>query len=65
MISASIAETHGFGRVDKNGDDPAEVDAVVARSVDATQDDEIPMTRHQWSTGVPLRERIKIARLSG
>ncbi|MEN8041018.1 MAG: DivIVA domain-containing protein [Actinomycetota bacterium] len=35
MISASIAETHRFGRVRKNGYDPAEVDAVVARLVDA------------------------------
>jgi DivIVA domain-containing protein len=35
MISASIAETHRFGRVRKNGYDPAEVDAVIARLVDA------------------------------
>jgi DivIVA domain-containing protein len=35
MISASIAETHRFGRVRKNGYDPAEVDAVVARLSDA------------------------------
>jgi DivIVA domain-containing protein len=35
MISASIAETHRFGRVRKNGYDPAEVDAVVQRLVDA------------------------------
>ncbi|RLE11295.1 MAG: hypothetical protein DRJ28_10915 [Actinobacteria bacterium] len=35
MISASIAETHRFGRVRKNGYDPAEVDAVVSRLVDA------------------------------
>lgn len=41
MISASIAETHRFGRVRKNGYDPAEVDAVVARLVDALrQNDE-------------------------
>ncbi len=31
MISASIAETHRFGRVRKNGYNPSEVDAVVAR----------------------------------
>ncbi|GMQ93216.1 MAG: hypothetical protein BMS9Abin12_0693 [Acidimicrobiia bacterium] len=35
MISASIAETHRFGRVRRNGYDPAEVDAVMARLVDA------------------------------
>jgi DivIVA domain-containing protein len=35
MNSASIAETHRFGRVRKNGYDPAEVDAVIARLVDA------------------------------
>ena len=35
MISASIPETHRFGRVRKNGYDPAEVDAVVQRLVDA------------------------------
>jgi DivIVA domain-containing protein len=35
MISASIPETHRFGRVRKNGYDPAEVDAVVQRMVDA------------------------------
>ena len=35
MISASIAETHRFGRVRKYGYDPAEVDAVVARLIDA------------------------------
>ncbi len=35
MISASIAETHRFGRVRKNGYDPAEVDAVIARLADA------------------------------
>jgi DivIVA domain-containing protein len=34
MISASIAGTHRFGRVRKNGYDPAEVDAVVQRLVD-------------------------------
>lgn len=35
MNSASIAETHRFGRVRRNGYDPAEVDAVIARLVDA------------------------------
>ena len=35
MNSASIAETHRFGRVRKNGYDPAEVDAVIARLVEA------------------------------
>jgi len=34
MISASIAGTHRFGRVKKNGYDPAEVDAVVGRLLD-------------------------------
>jgi DivIVA domain-containing protein len=40
MISASIAETHRFGRVRKNGYDPAEVDAVVARLVDALRNND-------------------------
>ena len=35
MNSASIAETHRFGRVRKNGYDPAEVDAVIARLAEA------------------------------
>jgi len=35
MISAMNAEAHRFGRVRKNGYDPAEVDAVVARLADA------------------------------
>ena len=34
MISASAAEAHRFGRVKRNGYDPAEVDAVVGRLVD-------------------------------
>ncbi|MDJ0791429.1 MAG: DivIVA domain-containing protein [Acidimicrobiia bacterium] len=34
MISASGAEAHRFGRVRRNGYDPAEVDAVVARLID-------------------------------
>jgi DivIVA domain-containing protein len=35
MISASAADAHRFGRVRRNGYDPAEVDAVVARLVEA------------------------------
>ena len=35
MISATAAGTHRFGRVKKNGYDPAEVDAVVGRLLDA------------------------------
>lgn len=35
MISASIAGTHRFGRVTRKGYDPAEVDAVVERLLDA------------------------------
>jgi DivIVA domain-containing protein len=35
MISASTAGTHRFGRVKRNGYDPAEVDAVVERLLDA------------------------------
>lgn len=35
MISASAADSHRFGRVKRNGYDPDEVDAVVARLVDA------------------------------
>ena len=34
MISASAADAHRFGRVRRNGYDPAEVDAVVSRLVD-------------------------------
>lgn len=34
MISAQAADAHRFGRVKRNGYDPAEVDAVVARLVD-------------------------------
>ena len=34
MISAAAAETHTFARVRRNGYDPNEVDAVVARLVD-------------------------------
>ena len=33
MISAAAAETHTFARVKRNGYDPHEVDAVVARLV--------------------------------
>ena len=33
MISAAAAETHTFGRVKRNGYDPHEVDAVVARLI--------------------------------
>jgi DivIVA domain-containing protein len=53
MISASIAETHRFGRVRKNGYDPAEVDAVVARLVDAL--------RHNDERITALTERIDAA----
>lgn len=35
MISVSAAENHRFGRVKKNGYDPVEVDAVVARLVES------------------------------
>ncbi|NHZ71189.1 MAG: DivIVA domain-containing protein [Proteobacteria bacterium] len=35
MISVSAAENHRFGRVRKNGYDPAEVDAVVARLIES------------------------------
>ncbi len=35
MISASAADAHRFGRVKRNGYDPAEVDAVVSRLVEA------------------------------
>jgi len=35
MISVSAAENHRFGRVKKNGYDPAEVDAVVARLIES------------------------------
>jgi DivIVA domain-containing protein len=35
MITASAADAHRFGRVRRNGYDPAEVDAVVARLVEA------------------------------
>jgi DivIVA domain-containing protein len=43
MISATAAGTHRFGRVKRNGYDPAEVDAVVGRLLDALalQDDRI------------------------
>jgi DivIVA domain-containing protein len=34
MINASAAETHRFGRVRRNGYDPAEVDAVVSRLIE-------------------------------
>ncbi len=34
MFSASVAESHRFGRVRRNGYDPREVDAVVARLVE-------------------------------
>jgi len=45
MISAMTAEAHRFGRVRKNGYDPAEVDAVVARLADALRqhDDRIAL----------------------
>jgi DivIVA domain-containing protein len=33
MISAAAAETHTFARVKRNGYDPYEVDAVVARLI--------------------------------
>jgi DivIVA domain-containing protein len=33
MISAAAAETHTFARVKRNGYDPHEVDAIVARLV--------------------------------
>ena len=32
---------------------------------DATDDENLPATRYQKSTGLPLKERIKIARMSG
>jgi len=35
MISVSAAENHRFGRVKRNGYDPAEVDAVVARLIES------------------------------
>lgn len=35
MISASAADAHRFGRVRRNGYDPAEVDAVVSRLIDS------------------------------
>lgn len=38
MISASVAGTHRFGRVKKNGYDPAEVDAIVGRLIDALEE---------------------------
>ncbi|MCZ7534036.1 MAG: DivIVA domain-containing protein [Acidimicrobiia bacterium] len=38
MISASIAGTHQFGRVKKNGYDPAEVDAIVGRLIDTLEE---------------------------
>jgi len=34
MISAAAAETHTFARVRRNGYDPHEVDAIVARLID-------------------------------
>lgn len=34
MISAAAAETHTFARVKRNGYDPHEVDAVIARLID-------------------------------
>jgi len=37
MISAAAAETHTFARVKRNGYDPHEVDAVVARLIDDLQ----------------------------
>lgn len=37
MISASAADAHRFGRVRRNGYDPAEVDAVVSRLVETLQ----------------------------
>lgn len=45
MISAMTAEAHRFGRVQKNGYDPAEVNAVVARLADALRqhDDRIAL----------------------
>jgi DivIVA domain-containing protein len=38
MISAAAAETHTFARVKRNGYDPHEVDAVVARLVTDLQE---------------------------
>jgi hypothetical protein len=32
---------------------------------DTVEDDEMPRTRYQRTTGIPLKERIKIARMSG
>jgi DivIVA domain-containing protein len=37
MISAAAAETHTFARVKRNGYDPHEVDAVVARLISDLQ----------------------------
>ncbi len=41
MISASAAETHRFGRVKRNGYDPAEVDAVVSRLIETVHTHEV------------------------
>ncbi len=41
MISASAAETHRFGRVKRNGYDPAEVEAVVSRLIETVRNHEV------------------------
>ena len=41
MISASAAGTHRFGRVKRNGYDPAEVDAVVSRLIETVHAHEV------------------------
>lgn len=38
MISTTVAGAHRFGRVKKNGYDPAEVDAIVGRLIDALEE---------------------------
>jgi DivIVA domain-containing protein len=53
MINASIAETHRFGRVRRNGYNPSEVDAVVARLTEAL--------RHNDERIAALMERIDVA----
>ncbi len=49
MISAAAAETHTFARVRRNGYDPHEVDAIVARLIDDLQRAQVTiddLTRH-------------------
>ncbi|MEE8457696.1 MAG: DivIVA domain-containing protein [Acidimicrobiia bacterium] len=53
MITVSIAETHRFGRVRRNGYNPAEVDAVVARLIEVLRRNDERITA--------LMERINVA----